>query len=333
LTIRVDKTRSSVEPTLGTEERKGLIYVGLAAFLFSTSPVLTVWADPLSPFIKTWARMLIGAVAVGLAAWLMSRRSATDSLASVANADATPTSTAHRRPVMRFMLYGLIAALHFLCAIASLSYTTAAHSLAIIYTAPIFVTLCSALFLKEHIRSRQWLGVCVAVVGIAVLTGLEPRMNPQMAFGDALALGSAITFGFYSIAGRYERARYPLLVYASRVYGAATLWLMPFALLAIPGTPAGAWGFQQVASLFGLGLGPLALGHTLYNASLRRVHATYVNIIASQEVTGGILLSWLFLGQVPSFSSLVGAFITLLGIGIVLRYAPGRPLTEQLSTA
>ncbi len=217
------------------------------------------------------------------------------------------------------MLYGLIAALHFLCAIASLQYTTPAHSLSIIYTAPIFVTIFSAIFLKETVRPRQWAGVVVAVLGVAILAGLEPHISLEMIYGDALALGSAIAFGFYSIAGRYERARYPLLVYASRVYGAAALWLLPAALLSLPGTPMGAWGWKQIASLLGLGLGPLALGHTLYNASLRRVHATYVNIIASQEVTGGIVLSWLLLAQTPSLNSLIGAFVTLVGTGLVLR--------------
>jgi drug/metabolite transporter (DMT)-like permease len=297
---------------ISPEERKGLIYVALAAALFSTSPVLIRWADPLSPFIKTWARMLIGAVAVGYAATQMANP------ARVHTADVALT-TAHRRPVVRFFLYGLIAALHFLCAIASLQFTTAAHSLSIIYTAPIFVTLFSAIFLKEAVRPRQWLGVVVAVIGVAILAGLEPHISVEMIYGDALALGSAIAFGFYSIAGRYERGRYPLLVYASRVYGAAALWLLPAAILSLPATPAGGWGWKQIASLVGLGLGPLALGHTLYNASLRRVHATYVNIIASQEVTGGILLSWLLLAQAPSLNSLIGAFVTLVGTGFVLR--------------
>ena len=299
------------------DERKGLLFVAFAAALFSTSPVLVKWADPMSPFTKTWARMLIGAVAVGLAAWQVGRANRGASV-EAQMADRAEV-VMHRRPLLRFLLYGLIAALHFLCAIASLQYTTAAHSLAIIYTAPVFVTLFSALFLKEPIRKKQWIGVGVAVIGITILAGLEPTMTLTMAFGDALALGSAVAFGFYSVAGRYERMRYPLLVYASRVYGAAALWLLPAALLAIPGSPPEAWGLRQIASVVGLGLGPLALGHTLYNASLRRIHATYVNIIASQEVTGGILLTWLLLAQTPSLNSLIGALVTLVGTGLVLR--------------
>jgi drug/metabolite transporter (DMT)-like permease len=297
---------------MNQEERKGLLYVALAAALFSTSPVLITWANPMSPFVKTWGRMLVGAIAVGLAARMLA--------GSIRVHDTDEAlATAHRRPALRFLLYGLIAALHFLFAIASLSYTTPAHSLAIIYTAPIFVTLFSAIFLKEPIRRRQWTGVAVAILGVAILAGLEPTMSLQMLWGDLLALGSAIMFGFYSVAGRYERVRYPLLVYASRLYGAAALWLLPAAVLSLPGAPPEAWGWRQVLSVVALGLAPLALGHTLYNASLRRVHATYVNIIASQEVTGGILLSWLLLGITPSLNSVIGALVTLAGTALVLR--------------
>jgi drug/metabolite transporter (DMT)-like permease len=67
-----------------------------------------------------------------------------------------------------------------------------------------------------------------------------------------------------------------------------------------------------------LGLLPLGLGHTLYNAALRRTPATYVNLIATQEVTLGILLGILLLGEIPSLNSLIGAFITLVGIVMVI---------------
>ena len=216
------------------------------------------------------------------------------------------------------MIYGVVAAIHFLFYVTSLSFTTAAHALSIVYTAPIFITLLSALLLKESIVRRKWAGIGIAVLGIAILAGLEPQMTWSMALGDAMALIAAITFAFYSIAGRYERGRVPLLIYASRVYLWAALWLLPAALITIPAMPPEAWGWEQIAAVAALGIIPLALGHTLYNAALRRIHATYVNIIASQEVLGGIILAWLLLGQTPNPTSLIGALVTLVGIGLVL---------------
>ncbi|MCX7853797.1 MAG: EamA family transporter, partial [Caldilineales bacterium] len=70
--------------------------------------------------------------------------------------------------------------------------------------------------------------------------------------------------------------------------------------------------------LIGLGLIPLGLGHTLYNAALRRTHATYVNVIATQEVTGGILLGILLLGEIPGLNEVIGAAVTLLGVLLVI---------------
>ena len=57
-----------------------------------------------------------------------------------------------------------------------------------------------------------------------------------MLFGDLLALGSAITFGLYSVAGRSQRRLYGLFTYAGTVYGLAALWALPAAILSL--TPA-----------------------------------------------------------------------------------------------
>ena len=43
-----------------------------------------------------------------------------------------------------------------------------------------------------------------------------------------------------------------------------------------------------------------------------------VNLIASQEVTGGILLGALFLGQLPQPNEIAGAVVALVGIALVL---------------
>lgn len=281
-----------------SEERRGLLYVGLAVLFFSTSPVLTRWAAPLSPYEIATGRLAVAALAILALTAIRGQRP------RVARAD-----------LPRFLLFGLIAAVHFTCYMASLNFTTIAHSLSIVYTAPVWVTLCSAVFLKEPIPRRKWGGVVVAVIGVAILAGFEPRMTRTMLLGDLLALGSAITFGLYSVAGRSQRERYPLFTYAVAVYGLGALWMLPIAAMHL--TPQG-YTLVPILSVIGLGILPLGFGHTLYNAALRRAHATSVNLIATQEVTGGVLLGVLLLGEVPAINEIIGALVTLAGIALVV---------------
>jgi drug/metabolite transporter (DMT)-like permease len=277
--------------------RGGLVYVGLAVFLFSTSPLLIRWAAPLSPFEITFGRMTVAAVAVGVMALVTGQGLALP-----------------RDKAPRFLVYGLISATHFACYVAAISLTSVAHALTLTYTSPVFVTLFSAWFLREPIARVKYFGVAVTIAGTAILAGFEPEFTPNMALGDALAIASAIAFGLYSIAGRFERQNLPLLTYAAVVYGVSALWTLPTAVA----TRTGIYPWTSLLAVVGQGILLLAIGHTLYNASLRRAHATYVNLVATQEVTGGILLGWLFLQETPSLTALLGAVVTLAGVGMVL---------------
>lgn len=272
--------------------------MGVAVLFFSTSPVFVRWAaESLGSFEITAGRMLSAGVIVLIAAGVMRQ----------------PLPSRGDWP--RFAAYGLVAALHFAFYIASLSYTTIAHSLAITYTSPIFVAIFSWFILGEGLNRRRWVGTLLAIAGIAVLAGFEPAFTQRMLLGDLLALGSAICFGLYSVAGRSQRHRYGLFAYAGTVYTLAGLWLLPLALWTFH--PHG-YTLPALGSVLALGMLPLGLGHTLYNAALRRTPATQVNLIATQEVTGGILLGALILGEIPSLTSVVGALVTLAGIALVV---------------
>ncbi len=269
----------------------------VAVFCFSLSAVLVRWAAGLSAAEIAAARLLIAGVAVLALAW--------------ARRDALPP----RADWPRFALYGLITALHFGLYIAALSFTTIAHTLALVYTAPIFVALFSWLLLGEGLRARQWLGTLVTIGGVVLLAGLEPQLDRRMVTGDLMALGSAVCFGLYSVAGRSGRARYSLFGYAGTVYAFGALWLLPLALASF--SPAG-YTWRAVGSVLALGLVPLGLGHTLYNAALRRTNATLVNLVATQEVTAGIILGIIFLNEIPNLTTVVGVLVALAGIVLVI---------------
>lgn len=275
-------------------KQTGLLYVSLAVLAFSTTPVFIRWAADLSPFVVTALRMLVGSATVLLIALVCGQKPRIE-----------------RRDWGRFALWGLVTALHFVFYIASLSFTTVAHSLALVYTSPVWVSLFNSLLNREPLLKSKWIGIAVTVVGMAVLSGFEPAWSGRMLLGDLMALGSAIAFGLYSATGRGQRERYPLWTYASGVYGMAGLWLLPAALLTFKMPERAA---LPLLSILILGVFPLGIGHTLYNAALRRVHPTLVNIIATQEVTGGILLSWWLLKEVPTANAVVGALAMLIGV-------------------
>jgi drug/metabolite transporter (DMT)-like permease len=281
-----------------SDTQLGIGYVILAVLMFSTSPVFVRWAGDLSPFVITCLRMLIGSGSVYLIASLSGKRP------RLARADWP-----------RFALWGLVAACHFALYIASLGRTTVAHSLALVYTSPVWVSLFSWLLLREPLPKRKWAGIAITLTGMGVLSGFEPAWTGRMLVGDTMALGSAVAFGVYSAIGRGQRSRYSLWTYTCGVYGMAGLWLLPAAFLTFEMTER---IDLALLSVLGLGVFPLAIGHTLYNAALRRLHPTRVNIVATQEVTGGVLLSWWLLGEAPSLNAVVGAVIMLVGVAQVV---------------
>ena len=280
------------------DERRSLWLAAAAVCCFATAPIALIWAEPLSAYEKTAGRMIIATVV----------------MLGVARFRRQPLNY-NRADARKFLLFGLVTAVHFLAFVASIGFTSLAHALTVTYTSPVFVTLFSAWFLNEHIPRRKYLGIAAAVAGIAVLVSFEPTLTPRMLIGDGLALLAAIAFGIYSVIGRSQRSTYPLVKYTLAVYSVAALWLV---LPAVASFSASGYGPRQVLALIWVGIVPLAVGHTLYNAAIRRTHATYVNLIATQEVTGGVLLGAVLLGQVPTPTSVIGIAITLLGLALVL---------------
>ena len=280
------------------EESIGVVQAVAATLCFSVGALLVRWAAALSPIEVTSLRLLLGAAFVGLAA-----RAVGDRLALSA------------AEWMRLAPIGIVAALHFLSFIASLYFTTVAHALTLTYTAPLLIAAFSRLTLGEPLPRRTLPGALAALAGVAVLAGFEPRLDRRMLLGDGLALIAAATFAAYSLLGRRERARLPLLTYAAGVYLVAGVVTAPFASGIVRSDIPG----QAIAAVCAMALIPSAVGHTLYNAAIRRLHPSIPNLIATQEVSLGILLAWLVLGELPGWNAVVGAALTLLGVGLVLR--------------
>lgn len=283
---------------LKREEVKGAGLAAAATACFSAGAVLVRFAQALSPFEVTAFRLLLGAGLVGAAARVRGLPLALEG-----------------RLRLQVLGVGLVAALHFLTFISSIYFTTIAHALTLTYTAPAMLAVTSRLLFRERLRGRQALGIGLTVAGIALLAGFEPTLTARMLTGDLLALGAAASFAAYSFLGRHLMTALPLLPYVFWLYLTAGLLTLPLAAATLT-APYASGPLLAVALQ---ALLPVALGHTLYNAAVRHLSPTLVSLIASQEVTGGVLLGWLLLGEGVTPTTLAGMAVTLAGILLVLR--------------
>lgn len=212
---------------------------------------------------------------------------------------------------------GAFLAVHFALFVGSLDQTTVASAVAFAATAPVFVGLGAAVWLREPPARRTWAGMALAVVGAGVLaladaTAAGTDAAPRPLLGDAMALGSAAAVAGYLLLGQRARRALAVSTYGVGVYGAAAALLAVAALAA--GAPLGGYDAATWWALTGLVVGPQLLGHTVFNQVLGSVPATTVAVVVLSEPVGAALLALLLLGEVPPPLLAVGGPIVLVGV-------------------
>lgn len=135
--------------------------------------------DDISPSMQIGLRSILGCVLLALFMWYQG------------------TSLAlWRGPWRAGMAVGLIFGLEWWMIGESLRLTTASHLVVFLYTAPIFTALGLHIWVpEENLSRRQWFGVFVSFLGIAVgfIGGAnQPHFDLKMLLGDLLALGAGL---------------------------------------------------------------------------------------------------------------------------------------------
>lgn len=236
---------------------------------------------------------------------------------------------------------GLFLAVHFWSWIASLGMTTIAASVLLVNLHPVVIIVGSALWLGERPTRRQVIGLAIALVGAAAIglgDSLMESVSPASAaaasasavlddgsaavltdrslLGNALALLGAVTVGLYYLVGRSLRQRLSLWPYVGLVYGACLAALLLFALA--DGTTLTGFATREWMLFGGIALGPMLLGHTGFNWSLRYVPAYVVSLAVLAEPVGAALLAYLIpsIREVPTPAVMLGGVVVLIGLGV-----------------
>ncbi|MQA16696.1 MAG: EamA family transporter [Pseudonocardiaceae bacterium] len=210
---------------------------------------------------------------------------------------------------------GLLLAAHFGTWMASLAFTTVASAIAMTATQPVWAALVARVR-GQRLPPRAWLGIAVAVTGVAMITGIDLTVSPSALGGDLLALTGGIFGAGYITAGGEIRGNVSTTSYTLVCYGAAAAALLVvclFAGLQLAGFSPATW--LMIAAI---AAGPQLIGHSLFNRALRTTSPTVVSLATLFITPCAALIAWAWLGQSPPLTIIPAIALLLGGVALVV---------------
>ncbi|MFT5659169.1 MAG: S-adenosylmethionine uptake transporter [Gammaproteobacteria bacterium] len=171
----------------GNNPLAGIFLLVFALFLFSLQDVvIKFFSDQYSVLQIVFVRGVIAGSLMYIAACLFGNRQ----------------QLVPNRPLLSTVrgLLGFTSYTSYYLAVASLPL---AEVVAIVFTAPLFVTVMSGMLLREKVGIRRWSAVLVGFVGILIMLGPSGQFDQ---LGVILSLVSAVSYASQSILTRYLSA-------------------------------------------------------------------------------------------------------------------------------
>ena len=212
---------------------------------------------------------------------------------------------------------GVFLCLHFATWITSLNYTSVASSTVLVATAPVFVGIGSALFLKERLSRQLIFGIFVTISGAIIISFQEFGSSENSLFGNMLALSGAIGGAGYFLIGRNLRSRINTFDYATVVYSITAIMLLAIALFMNLNMTG--YAPKIFLILFLIAIIPQVIGHTSLNWSLKYVSATTVSVITLSEPISASILAFFILGEKIMVIQFIGGILILVGVSLTLK--------------
>jgi drug/metabolite transporter (DMT)-like permease len=263
-----------------SERRKAVLFLVLAAVLWSTSGVLVKIMD-WQPIAILAGRSLFGSVVFLI--YL-------------------------RRIPTRFNRWQLLAAGAFILTqflfITSTKLTTAANSIFLQYTAPIYVMLLAYWFLGEKPSRTDWLAMLVIFIGLTLFFG--DKLSPEGFYGNLLAILSGVTAAVMIVSFRAQKEGNP-----------AESNLIAFLFTATLGVPfilKETWTVNSWLILAFLGIFQIGFAFIFFTKGIKHIPALEANLIGTLEPVLNPIWVFLFYGESMGKFALFGGLVVLGGV-------------------
>ena len=195
--------------------------------------------------------------------------------------------------------------------------TTAINAVLVNSITPIFIVLISWLGFDDRINYRQAVGVVLSLVGLVwiVTQGkLDILLNVRFTGGDLWTLAAALSWAFYTVLLRKRPEHIDPVPFLTILVLIGLLFLSPVYIWEIQ---SGAF-FQLSPAVFAsigyVALFPSVVAYIFWNKAVAVVGANKAGIFMHLMPVFGIVLAFIFLGEMLAAYHLVGIVLIFSGI-------------------
>ncbi len=263
-----------------SERRKAILYLALAAILWSTSGLFVKILD--------WQPISI-----------LAGRSIFASIVFLIYLRRIPT----RFSVWQLLAAGMFILTQFLF-VTSTKMTTAANAIFLQYTAPIYVVLLAFWFLREKPSRTDWLSMLIIFLGLTLFFG--DKLSTDGFYGNLLAILSGVTSAVMMVSFRAQKNGNPAESNLIAFLFTATLGF-PFVLKET-------WTVTNWSILAFLGVFQIGLAFIFFTQGIKHIPALEANLIGTLEPVLNPIWVFLFYGESMGAFALLGGLVVLGGV-------------------
>jgi drug/metabolite transporter (DMT)-like permease len=191
----------------------------------------------------------------------------------------------------------------------------AGTSAMLVNVAPLLVALAAGALLKEGFPRRLLGGLTIGFIGVCVIAfGESGRHHDRLGVVLALAAACCYAVGVLSQKVLLRTLSAFQVTWLGCLIGAiATTPFAPQAVHQLINARA-----QDFLLVIYLGLFPTTIGFLLWAFALRRTAAGKLASTTLAAPALAVLLSWLFLNELPTAASLIGGCFCIVGVGVAV---------------
>jgi drug/metabolite transporter (DMT)-like permease len=303
---KITMTALSQSTEQAASERQGTWLMVAGGALLGTIGVFVQEAGQ-HPLLTVWFRCAFGALALLL--WSTSTGKLNDLRLS-------------GKSLLVACATGCLMLLNWTMFFAAIPRTSIAVATVVFHIQPIWVILFSAIFLREPVSRSQWIATPVALLGLALTTGLLDDMdsaqpaNSEYNLGLLLCMGGSLSYAAVTLLAKSKQVVSPFtLSFWQCAVGTVVLAWAPFVL-----------GWPQQASswawLAGLGVIHTGLAYVILFAGMARLALGKIAVLQFVYPLAAVLFDWGIYGTRLSLLQIAG--VVLMGGAVWTIRKPSR---------